>query len=89
MSLIVIAALVMGQAPAPQPPQNQPIVVKKETKQVCKLMEVTGSHTRQRVCRNEFGELDLAPNVKNAASNPGMIHGTPGAAKGGVGGVPQ
>jgi len=94
MPLMFVAALMLAQAAAPaaQPaPPAPPIDVtgKRKPKQKCEFIEVTGSHTRQRVCRDEFGELDLGPGVTSAGANPGMIHATPGAAKGGVGGVPQ
>ena len=93
MPIMIVAALVLAQAPpAAQPPKSdQPIDVtqKKKTKQVCKVMEVTGSRMSQRVCRDEMGKFDLVPNVTDAADNPGIVHGIPGTAKGGFGGVPQ
>jgi hypothetical protein len=93
MPMMFIAALMMAQAPtavsptAPVPPIE--VKAKKKPKQNCQFMEVTGSRTRQRVCHDQFGELDLGPGVSNAAPNPGMMHAIPGAAKGGLGGTPQ
>jgi hypothetical protein len=94
MPMIIAAALILAQA-APSSPQASPSVVpsqitikKKKPKEVCEYMEVTGSRTRQRVCRDQFGELQL-PGVTEAAPNAGMMHAMPGAAKGGVGGTPQ
>jgi hypothetical protein len=93
MPMMFIAALMMAQAPtavsptAPVPPIE--IKGKKKPRQKCEYIEVTGSRTRQHVCRDQFGDLDLGPGVSNAAANPGMMHSIPGAAKGGVGGTPQ
>ena len=96
MPTILLAAMIMAQAPAAAQPapaaqSTKPIDVngKKKPKEKCEYMEVTGSHTRQRVCRDEYGYSNVGPNVSEAAPNPGMIHAIPGAAKGGFGGVPQ
>jgi hypothetical protein len=92
MPMFLLASLLVVQAPAAAPPQPaQPIEVtqKKKSAQVCKVVEITGSRMRQRVCRDEFGKFDLGPGVTDAAPNPGVIHAMPGPAKGGFGGVPQ
>jgi len=93
MPMIIIAALLLAEAPATmqpmQPSQSIDIAQKKTAKQVCKVIEVTGSRMRRRVCQDEFGKFDLGPGVTDAAPNPGIIHAIPGAAKGGLGGVPQ
>ena len=93
MPMIIVAALMLAQTPpAAQPAQStEPIEVtqKKKPKQVCKVIEITGSRMRQRVCQDQFGKFDLGPGVTDAAANPGVIHAIPGAAKGGLGGVPQ
>lgn len=92
MPLMIFTALMLAQAPAAaQPSQsNRPIEVtqKKQSKQKCEYMEVTGSHTRQRICRDEFGNLDLGPNVTNSVA-AGVLHPTPVAQPGGFGPTPQ
>jgi hypothetical protein len=96
MSFFVAMLLISAQAPAAQQPappaqsaQSTQPAAKKKPKQNCQFMEVTGSRTRQRICHDQFGELDLGPGVSNEAPNAGMMHSIPGAAKGGVGGTPQ
>ena len=93
MPMIFAAALMMAQAAAiPPSPSVQPAqitVKKKKPKEVCQYMEITGSRARQRVCQDVNGQLELGPNFATDAPNSGMIHATPGAAKGGLGGTPQ
>lgn len=95
MSMILIAALIMAQSPAATQSAQQgqsarPIDVngKKKPKEKCEYMEVTGSHTRQRVCRNELGQLDLGPNVTDSVA-PGVFKAQPVAQPGGFGPTPQ
>lgn len=38
-------------------------------KQVCQMMEVTGSRSKKRVCRDASGRLDLGPGVKDATGD--------------------
>jgi hypothetical protein len=65
MSLLFIATLMMAQAPAAaQPGPTQPTAAKKQkTPQVCEYIEVTGSRSKRRVCRDTSGNLDLGPGV--------------------------
>ena len=67
--LLLFAALLAGQAPpATQPP---PVVVTgdqakpKKPKQLCVMMEVTGSRARHRVCKDANGYFDPVPGVSN------------------------
>ena len=61
MSILLVTFLLAASDPAvtTQPPQEQPVVVKKKPRQVCEYIEITGSRSRKRVCRNADGELDL------------------------------
>ena len=54
MSILILAAMMMAQAPsAVQPPPEQPVKVKKhKPKQVCETVDVTGTRVPQRICRN-------------------------------------
>jgi hypothetical protein len=68
MSMMFLAAMVMGQAavppqsPAMQQPvaSQQPSMKKQKPKQVCESIEVTGSRSKRRVCHEEGGNVDLA-----------------------------
>ena len=72
MSMMVLAAMMMAQAPAatqPQPvPAQQPVAKKQKPKQICELTEVTGSRSKRRVCRDEGGDLDLGPGVHSGTT---------------------
>lgn len=93
MPIAIMTILILAQTPAAtQPTQPGPpidVTAKKQKKQQCKVIELTGSRMQQRVCRDEFGDFNYGPGVSEAAPNPGVIHAIPGPAKGGVGGVPQ
>jgi hypothetical protein len=71
MLTILVAALAAGQAPAATQPA-QPTDAKK-AKQVCQYMEVTGSRSKKRVCRDADGNLDLGPGVSNSLGGKGRI----------------
>ena len=64
MSMVFLAAMMMAQVPAAVQPE-QPVTIKKKPRQVCEMIEVTGSRARKRVCRDESGRLDLGPGVSN------------------------
>ena len=72
MSLMILAAMMMAQAPAqaqlPQPATaQQPAVKKKKPKQICEEMEITGSRSPRRVCRDADGNLDLGPGITSGS----------------------
>ena len=72
MSLMLLAAMMMAQAPAQTAPQSSPTQLpaakkQQKPKQVCELMEVTGSRSKRRVCRDENGTLDLGPGVHSGS----------------------
>ena len=64
MSMLFLAAMMMAQVPAAVQPE-QPVTIKKKPRQVCEMIEVTGSRARKRVCRDENGRLDLGPGVSS------------------------
>jgi hypothetical protein len=74
MSALMLAGLLMAQAPAAVEAQR-PSAEKKP--QVCQMIEVTGSRARKRVCRDENGVLDLGPGVSRGAPNSGMFRAGP------------
>ena len=72
MSIMILAAVMMAQAPAQvQPPQpanvQQPVAKKKKPKQICEEMEITGSRSPRRVCRDADGNLDLGPGITSGS----------------------
>lgn len=89
MSMLLLAAMMMAQAPAAvEPAPTRPAVqpaVKEKPKKVCQYIEITGSRSRQRVCRDENGTLDLGPGVsdtgwgKTRVNDPAVAVGPPGA----------
>ena len=76
MSPFLLAGLMMAQTPAATQPQA-PATAKKKPHQVCEMIEVTGSRSRKRVCRDENGALDLGPGVSRGAPNAGMLRQSP------------
>jgi hypothetical protein len=67
MSVVLAAVLLLaGQSPAPAP-TNAPAVQKKP-KQICEMMEVTGSRSKKRVCRDAAGNLNLGPGVSSGGN---------------------
>jgi hypothetical protein len=65
MSMLFVAALMMAQAPAAaQPGAAQPTTAQKpKERQVCEYIEVTGSRSKRRVCRDASGNTDFGPGV--------------------------
>jgi hypothetical protein len=80
MSIFFLAAMMMAQAPAAAQPE-QPVTIKRKPRQVCEMIEVTGSRARKRVCRDENGRLDLGPGV-SAMGVQGKIQQQGGASGG-------
>ena len=80
MSLMILAAMMMARAPAaaeqaPAAPAPAPVQVAKKQKppQICEYIEVTGSRSKRRVCRDANGDLDLGPGVSSSLSNKGPM----------------
>ena len=83
MSMMFLAAMMMAQAPAAvQTPPSQPVAAKQKPKQVCENIEITGSRSKRRVCRDDDGNLDLGPGVKSGASGMPANQRLSGAAGG-------
>ena len=93
--ILFLAATMLAASPeaVQTSPAGEPIEVngkKQKPKQHCQFIEVSGSRMRQRVCTDSNGVTQGVPGVtSDAGSNPGMIHAIPGAAEGGLGGVPK
>jgi len=91
MSLMILAAIMMAQAPAATQPVTPPAPAAKKQKpaQVCEYIEITGSRSKRRVCRDAEGNLDLGPGVSNSAFGKGTLHQESGAPApaGGPGGL--
>ena len=88
MSMMFLAVMMMAQAPAALPTvPTQPVTAKQKPKQVCEYIEITGSRSKRRVCRDESGQVDLGPGVSNSAYGKTRIN-EPGSAvnSGGPGG---
>ena len=79
ISILFFAALTMAQttgssaAPAVQQPAaaQVPVAKKQKPKQICEMIDVTGSRARRRVCRDDSGNLDLGPGIKSTAYDNG------------------
>jgi hypothetical protein len=79
MAMILIAAMMLAQAPAAPPSPNvkpSQITVKQKPDVKCVYIEVTGSRQRQKVC-NDGSTLD--PSISGVGPNAGMFHAPPPA----------
>lgn len=64
MSLLLAAILLAGQQnPADA---SAPAAQKKKPQQICEMIEITGSRSKKRVCRDAEGDLDLGPGVSSS-----------------------
>jgi len=86
MSVMFLAAMMMAQAPAEAAPQAaapaQPAAKKQKPKQICEYIELTGSRSKRRVCRDDDGNLDMGPGIKSGAydkSSNQQSAGVPGS----------
>lgn len=90
MSIILVAAMMMADAPAAavpaQPAPAQASVAKKQKPpQVCEYIELTGSRSKRRVCHDANGTDDLgAYGVSNSAFGKAKID-SPAVSTGGPG----
>ena len=85
MSMLFLAAMMMAQTPAAVPPAAPAAAAKKQKPpQICEYIEITGSRSKRRVCRDDTGHLDLGPGVSNSAfgktrpNQPAVQTGGPG-----------
>ena len=69
MSLMILAAMMMAQAPAAAQPvaPAAPAAKKAKPPQVCEYIEITGSRSKRRVCRDADGDFDLGPGVRSGS----------------------
>ena len=69
MSMMFLAAMMMAQTSAVVPPVATPAPVAKKQKraQVCEYVELTGSRSKRRVCRDVNGDLDLGPGIRSVS----------------------
>jgi hypothetical protein len=71
MALMFLAAMMMAEAPAAAQPQSAgaqaPVAKQQKPKQICEYIEVTGSRSKRRVCRDDEGNLDLGPGVRSGS----------------------
>jgi hypothetical protein len=71
MALMFLAAMMMAEAPASAQPQSAgaqaPVAKQQKPKQICEYIEVTGSRSKRRVCRDDEGNLDLGPGVRSGS----------------------
>ena len=72
MPMLFVAALMMAQAPAAvQPAAVQTATAKKQKRpQVCEYIELTGSRSKRRVCRDASGNLDVGPGIRSGTYDP-------------------
>ena len=72
MSMLIVAALMMAQAPtAVQPAPVQTAAAKKQKPpQVCEYIELTGSRSKRRVCRDASGNFDVGPGIHSGTYDP-------------------
>lgn len=81
MSLMIVAAMMMAQAPAAAEPVAPavPAAKKQKSRQVCESIEVTGSRSKRRVCRDANGDLDLGPGIHSGSvDGQSKIQSAPG-----------
>jgi hypothetical protein len=76
MPLMIVAALMMAQVSALAQPAPAPQAKKAKPAQICEYIEVTGSRSKRRVCRDAEGNLDLGPGVSNSGYGKGRTDGS-------------
>ena len=79
MSMLFVAALMMAQAPATvEPAPVQTAAAKKQKPaQVCEYIELTGSRSKRRVCRDATGNLDVGPDIHSGTYDPNVSNQAP------------
>jgi hypothetical protein len=64
---VFLAAMLLAAQPAIPAQTGAPAAQKKKPQQVCEMIEITGSRSKRRVCRDINGDLDLGPGVSDSA----------------------
>lgn len=70
--MILLSVLMLAQAQAVSEPKA--VEVAQKPKKVCQMIEVTGSRSKRRVCRDASGNLDLGPGVSNSGFGKARIN---------------
>ena len=70
-ALLLVSDPSLARQSAAQPVQPAQAAPKKK-QQVCEYLELTGSRSRRRVCRDANGDLDLGPGVSHSAYGKGI-----------------
>ena len=89
MPLMILAAMMMAQAPAVQPlPAPAPALKKQKPRQICEDLSITGSHVQRHVCHDANVDgatllgisrsLDGKATLNVPAGNRGDANMTPG-----------
>ena len=67
--MMFLAAMMMAQAPAAVPPAEPPAPMAKKQKraQVCEYVELPGSRSKRRVCRDVNGDFGMEPGIRNVS----------------------
>jgi hypothetical protein len=94
MAFAFVVGLLLAQSSAAiqqsQPPQSAAETPK--PKRVCVLADdVTGTHIRRQVCRDQYGVTGEGPHIASGAPTSGMVHAAKSfgdMAGGGLGGPP-
>ena len=86
--MLFLAAMMMAETPAAVQPAAPvaPAAKKQKPAQVCEYIEITGSRSKRRVCRDASGNLDLGPGVSNSGYGKTRINQTSTSAAPGPGG---
>ena len=83
MSLMLLALLAAAQDPIVVTADDR--AKPKKPQQVCEFIELTGSRTRKKVCRDVNGELPVLPGVSSSALGKNRAPQVSGAIGGGGG----
>ncbi len=70
---VFLAAMLLAAQPATPAGATAPAAQKKKPQQVCEMIEITGSRSKRRVCRDINGDLDLGPGVSGALGGKGRV----------------
>jgi hypothetical protein len=66
--VFLLAVQVPPTAPTPVVVTGTEQAKPKKPKALCKMMEITGSHTRHRVCQDANGYFDPGPGISNTGA---------------------
>jgi hypothetical protein len=80
MAFAFVVGLLLAQSSTAAPLQPvQPPAEKPQVTRVCVLADdVTGTHIRRKVCRDQFGVTGEGPHIESGAPTSGMVHAAKG-----------